>query len=115
MRRDLTTALVAVATLCAAYAAAEDEKFTAADVVAWDQTNQDWYFEVAASMGAALASQNSTERARCINDWYFKDEDSRQEANSYIREVMARFPGYHPTLVMISILEKECGSLVFTE
>lgn len=115
MHRYFTTALVSLTALCGTQAGAEGESFTAADVVAWDQTNQDWYFEVATSMGAALASQNSSEQARCINDWYFKDEASRSGANGYIRDVMGRFPSYHPTLVMISILEKQCGSLTFTD
>lgn len=92
---------------------ADETAFTAADVLGWDQKSQDWYYEVATSMGAALASQNSSERARCINDWYFKDASARTQANAYIKSIMERFPNYHPTLVMISILEKKCGSLTF--
>lgn len=94
---------------------AGDKKFTAAEVLTWEAESQDWYFQVSTGMAAALASQNNSPAALCINDWYFRTDAIKAEQNDYIRTIMRRFPDYHPTLVMISVLEKECGSLTFTD
>lgn len=91
---------------------AADNKFTAADVLAWEKSQQDWYFNVNASMAAAIASQNDNSKSSCLDDWYFGAAD-RDARNDEIRNAMARFETYHPTLVMIAVIEKACGELKF--
>lgn len=90
------------------------DSFTSADVLAWDRSQQDWYFQVSVGMAGIIASQNRGEQAECINDWYFA-EDNKVEANTRIREAMARFQTFHPMGVLLAVIEKQCGQMKFTE
>lgn len=103
---------VGLAVMLSAHAVVADEKFTAADVLSWDQESQNWYFTVNASMAGALASQNDSPAASCIDEWYF-DAADRATRNDEFRSAMRRFEEYHPTLVVIAVIEKACGELKF--
>lgn len=94
---------------------ADEDKFTAADVLGWDQKSQDWYFEVATGMAAVLATQNQSPHAGCIDDWYFRPDNEKAVVNDDIRTTMARFSEFHPTQILVAIIEKQCGSLTFIE
>ncbi len=105
--------LVGSATLILSTANSSAEGFTASDVLAWEQGSQDWYFEVSVGMAGVVATQNSEKIAACIDDWYFKSDATKGEANSFIRTTMRRFPDYNPGGVLAAVIEKQCGSLTF--
>lgn len=88
------------------------ETFTASDVLGWKKSNQDWYFETSVGMAAVVAAENPGTQAECVDDWYFASVDA---ANDEIRDVMRRFPTYHPAGVILAVIEKKCGSFNFTK
>ncbi len=92
-------------------AQADEDKFTAADVLAWDEKTQDWYFEVATGMATVIASRSQSPAAGCINDWYFATTEIRELRNEEIRGVLREFVDYHPSNVIAALIEKECGSI----
>ncbi|MEM1383905.1 MAG: hypothetical protein AAGG06_09715 [Pseudomonadota bacterium] len=86
------------------------EGITAADFLSWSRQSQDWYIETSVAMAGIVAAQNPTDHAECINDWYFKTDQTRQAAHDFVRGTMQRFQGHHPGTVMIAVLERACGS-----
>lgn len=94
-----------------ATAATAEDKFTAADVLGWAQASQDSFFEASVSMAAVLASQDKNPAAACINDWYFKDRSAIRTANNEIREVMREYSEHYPGIVIVAVIERECGDL----
>lgn len=90
------------------------EGFKASDVLKWDQSQQDWYFQVSVGMAAVIAAQNRGEQGSCIDKWYFAGSN-KVTVNEKIRETFARFPTYHPAGVLLALVEKECGQLKFTK
>lgn len=92
---------------------AQEARFTAANLLMWEQSRQDGYFEVSISMAAVLTSQNRSQQAICINDWYFAPTVDRSDRNNEIRGAMDRFQNFHPMLVVLAVIEKACGELVF--
>ncbi len=109
------TARVLAGAMIAAGAAlpvqADEDKFTAADVLAWEEKNQDSFFETSISMAGVLAVQAENPAGKCINDWYFKSEAATQAANDQIRAVMREYSGYYPGTVIVAVIERECGDL----
>lgn len=89
--------------------------FTAAELLTWDQTDQDSYIQVSVGMAGIIAARAESPAARCINDWYFRDRSERAERNSEIRALLRRFVDYHPQNVVAAVLERECGPIVPTE
>jgi len=68
------------------------------------------FIDISVTMAGAIAANSRPEVARCLNDWYFKDtaiQDRRKEA---IREAMRTYPEYHPSAVILGVLQKACGS-----
>lgn len=91
------------------------DEFTAADVLAWDQKSRDWWLQTSLAMLGMVTARNSTERARCINDWYFAAGVDRSKRNDPFIEAMKAFPEHHPGAVLIAAVQKRCGSLNFSE
>lgn len=82
-------------------------------MLAWSKANQDWYFQTSVMMAGVVATQNTGTQAECVNDWYFKDEETIQSRNEHIRSVLRDHPEYHPAGVILAVLEKACGSFNF--
>jgi len=81
-------------------------EFTANQLLQTSETTQNNYFQVSVTMAAVISAQNKPEQARCINEWYFKNIDTQ---NLYIRELMQEYRNFHPSGVILGILEKTCG------
>jgi len=92
-------------------AQADEDKFTVADVLAWDRKSQDWYFEVTIGTAGVIASNNKSPASKCINDWHFLSEEQRALHNDEIRQVMDEYTDYHPGIVVLAVVERECGTL----
>lgn len=94
-----------------ASAAADGNAFTAADVLTWTYAQQNAFFEASVAMAGVLAVQAENPAGQCINDWYFKTESGKSQANAQIREVMTQYSGYYPGTVIVAVIERECGDL----
>lgn len=90
---------------------ANDNSFTAADVLGWEKANQDAFFETSISMAGVLASQSELPAARCINDWYYGPSASKASINDEIRSAMRQYSGYYPGIVIVAVIERACGTL----
>ncbi|MEM0989030.1 MAG: hypothetical protein AAGK00_09110 [Pseudomonadota bacterium] len=94
---------------------ADDNRFTAADVLGWEPSQKDWYFEVATGMATVVASRSRSPAARCINDWYFANDSLRAARNNEMRALLRRYRDYHPSNVIAAVIEKECGPIGATQ
>ena len=86
------------------------DKFTSADVLEWSGENQTFYFQTSITMAGAIATQTNPKVARCLNDWYFKDVSKRPKRNEQILAAMRQHREYHPSGVILAVLQKACGS-----
>lgn len=86
------------------------EGFKSQDVLAWAEANQSWYFEVSVTMAASIAAQNTKGQSKCVYDWYFQNGKRIAVRERAVREAMTQYPGYHPQAVILSLLQKACGS-----
>lgn len=94
---------------------ADDDGFTAADVLGWDQKSQNSYFETSISMAGVLASQSKNPAVHCIDDWYFGSAGHKSRVNDEIRATMQQYPDYYPATVIVAVIERECGSLTISK
>ncbi|MEO1324942.1 MAG: hypothetical protein AAFV59_18270 [Pseudomonadota bacterium] len=60
-------------------------------------------------MASTVATQVEPKIAKCIDDWYFKDEETRRRRGDEIRKVMQSVPGYHPDGVLLAVIQRACG------
>jgi len=81
--------------------------FRSSEFLTWKQTSQDFYIEASVGMASLIASQIDKAQARCIDNWYFKNEAA---ANASIRNVMKNNPSYHPRGIILGVVQKQCGS-----
>jgi hypothetical protein len=89
-------------------AKAEDNIFTSAEFLKWEEKSQDFFIEASVGMAGFLAAQIDKEKqqAKCIGDWYYLAENKK---NEYIRSIMRKNSEFHPRAIIVGILEKECG------
>jgi len=86
------------------------ETFTSKEFLTWPNNSQRGYFQASIGMAGLIVGENNKTQARCIERWYFENQDAAEAA---IRETMERFPNYHPRGVIAAFLEKQCGSFIF--
>jgi len=82
---------------------------TSADFIAWDKPSQNSFLFSSVGMAAAIASQTEPKIAQCLNEWYFKGDDAREARNAEILEFMGQYETYHPTTVILAVVENACG------
>lgn len=86
------------------------ETFKASELLEWPVESQSFYFRTSIGMAGLIARRNNAAQGECIDRWYFTDQN-RSDAS--IRATMAKVPTYHPTGVLLAMLEKACGPLTY--
>lgn len=86
------------------------ETFKASDFLKWQLKSQTTYIRTSVGMASLIAGRNSKQQGECLDEWYFNDTPLRDR---FILDTMKRVPDYHPRAVILAVLEKQCGSLVY--
>ena len=86
------------------------EMFTSEDFLKWPRDSQGSYFRTSVGIVGLVVRRNRKPQGDCIDRWYFGDES---KAHSEITDVMRKYPQYHPQGVILSLIEKKCGSTIF--
>ena len=64
-----------------------------------------WYMGAFTTLGHLVSQVNET-RGKCIYDWYFNDQEKRQEL---IEDTIRKYPKHTPSGVILALLFKNCG------
>lgn len=86
------------------------EGFTGEDFAAWPTVSQDSYIQSSVMMAGVIGAQVKPEISRCIDGWYFADEATKAERNDSIRQVIAGYETYHPSGVILALIQQDCGA-----
>lgn len=86
------------------------EGFTGADFGNWSETSKDGYIQASIMMAGVIGAQTQPEISRCIDAWYFQTEDSKSKQNAVIRQTISTYPNYHPSGVILAIVQEACGA-----
>lgn len=85
------------------------KEFTSAEFLEWPSNKQDSYFQISVTMATFIASQHEgSSTASCINDWYFKNQEAK---NQHMRAVMQEHTQFHPSGIILAALQKACGTM----
>ncbi|MEL6377612.1 MAG: hypothetical protein AAFQ04_10525 [Pseudomonadota bacterium] len=101
-------ALVMIGTFYPQESAAET--FTGTQFLQWSQSGQDNYIGTAVTMATFVASRTNLDTSACLNGWYAASEAVAAERNDAIRGAISRNATYHPSAVILLVLEEACGS-----
>lgn len=88
------------------------QEFKSSEFLTWNRDNQEFYIRTSMGMAGLIAGRNVESQGKCLDDWYFGNQD---KANNEVLATMRRFPSYHPRGVIAAIMEKKCGSIVYTK
>ena len=88
------------------------EIFKSSEFLKWERDGQVFYIETSIGMASLIAAQNDKKQATCIDDWYYADE---KRSNNHILNTMKKFPTYHPRGVILAVIEKKCGQLIYSK
>ena len=88
------------------YAMAE---FTAKKFLSWEKSAQESYLQISIGMAGVVTTQTHTKMAGCIDNWYFKDDETKSRRNKTIIETMAKYPDHHPSGIVAASIERACG------
>jgi len=85
--------------------------FKSAQFLEWPEKTRSFYIRTSIGMAGFIAGQNDKGHAKCLEAWFFDDEE---EASERIYEAMRQYPDYHPRAVIIAVLQKQCGSFQYS-
>lgn len=92
---------------------ARAEGFTGTQFLEWPIESQNSYFQSSATMSVFIASRNDPEQATCLNDWYYDDNAVNPDRNDEFRAAIRENPTYHPSGVVLAVMQKACGSFEY--
>ncbi|MCT4555733.1 MAG: hypothetical protein N4A53_13685 [Pelagimonas sp.] len=91
------------------------EGFTGTDFLQWDRVGQDSYINTAVVMATFVSTRTNPKTAECLNGWYAESAEISQSRNDKIRNLIAKNASYHPSGVILLVLEEACGSFAATD
>ncbi|WP_415402427.1 hypothetical protein [Tateyamaria sp. SN3-11] len=100
--------LAVVSAFCPQKSAAET--FTGAEFLTWPVDGQDNYIGIAVTTASLIATRVNPSTGQCLDTWYAASEDVAAMRDAEIRAVIARNAEYHPSAVIMLVLEGACGS-----
>ncbi|WP_299283276.1 hypothetical protein [uncultured Tateyamaria sp.] len=86
------------------------EKFTGEEFLTWSVEGQDNFIGIAVTMASLIATRTNPPTGQCLDTWYAASEDIAAKRDAEIRAVIARNAEYHPTAVIMLVLEGACGT-----
>lgn len=86
------------------------ESFKGSEFLTWKYDTQHFYIENTVGVATTIAGRNLKKHADCIEDWYYSDQKNK---DNIVLEVIQSNPEYHPRGVILSILEKKCGTFKY--
>ena len=86
------------------------ETFTGAEFLTWSQSGQDSYISTSVTMAALVAGRSNPDQGACIDAWYAQSEALAGQRNEEIRDTIARNAEYHPSAVILLVMEGACGA-----
>jgi len=90
---------------------AASDVFKSSQFLEWPEKTRSFYVRTSVGMAGFIAGQNDKEHAKCLEAWYFGDED---RTTALIYETMRQHPDYHPRAVIVAVLQKQCGSFQYS-
>ena len=103
--------MVGALVFCAFPQELKAEEFTGKSFLAWERENQDFYIKTAIGMAGLIVSRNDQEQSKCIEAWYLPDENAKHD---FILKTMREHLDFHPRGIILAVLEKQCGSFIYT-
>lgn len=87
------------------------EEFTGADVLEWSEEQQDSFFQTSVNMIGIVATRTGKHDAiaGCIDAWHGGGPASQSARSEEIRKAMQELSEYHPQVVILVVIERECG------
>lgn len=112
MKQSILAIATAIGLSCLVYPQnSSADIFKSAEFLQWSSKSQAFYFRTSIGMAGLVAGRNDKRQGKCIDDWYFAAQD---KANAHIIAVMEKHPTFHPRGVILAVLEKKCGKLIYT-
>ena len=109
VRKTLFSAALSMLAAIPSVTLAKDS-FTGSEFLTWKHESQHFYIENTIGVASLIATRNAPSHAKCIEDWYYPEQDIK---DNLVLDVMKQNPEYHPRGVVLSILEKKCGSFKY--
>lgn len=105
-------AVASLSTLVCSAGAGAEEAFKSSKFLTYPAQSQKSYITSSAMMAGLIASQNNRAQAVCIDDWV-----AQQSGQGYgpVVEAMRKLPDYHPSAVIVAVLDKACGSFKYVK
>ena len=89
---------------------AKDE-FTSSQFLNWNRSSQESFVNTSLLMALHVVAQSDKAYAKCLTEWFNAEKKQRF---STILETIERNQRHNPQLVMLAVVERECGGLDFS-
>ena len=102
------TGLVMVAAICPQKSAAEG--FTGSAFLQWNDAEKRGFIDAQLVMASSIVSRSKPAMSRCMADQYYGDSGLTDAGYEAFIEAIGQFEDFHPSSVLIVVIENECGA-----
>jgi len=88
----------------------EGKALTSAEFLDYPARSQTSFINASVLIAGLIADQNAPKQARCLDAW-----SAEQVKAGYpdVLNAMRRFPSYHPSGVVLAVMQKQCGKFEY--
>lgn len=86
------------------------EGFTGQEFLTWSETQQRGYLEAQVVMAGTIAARINPELAQCISSEFMSKNGLSASAFSGILGSVAEYETYHPSTLLVVLIEQDCGA-----
>ena len=110
--RALSAATLSTIVCLATLSAQAGESFTSAKFLTYPADAQRNYISTSVVAATVVVSLNSKKQADCLGKWLTKH---RADGYASVLSVMRKYPNDHPTGLVISVLQRDCGAFKYSK
>lgn len=86
------------------------EAFTGKTFLSWPEEEQRGYLDAQIVMASTIVSRTKPEMSQCMAELYYGSLGLTNEGFASLINRIQEYETFHPSSVLVAVIEKECGS-----
>jgi len=86
------------------------EGFTGAEFLSWSQAQQRSYVNAQLVMASSIVARAKPDMSQCLADHFYGEQGVTDEQFDALRKTIEDYETYHPSSVLVIVIENTCGT-----
>ncbi|MEM6890503.1 MAG: hypothetical protein AAF636_20575 [Pseudomonadota bacterium] len=86
------------------------QKFSGSDFFDWSAAEQRGYLDAQIVMASSIVTRQKPDMAQCMADHFYSQNGLSDKGFQELTETIRQYETYHPSSVLVVVIENRCGA-----